>query len=188
MVQADLSPSSKGTVNQTRPGDVTNVNKLNKAPPYTEDLSKLEVQIQHKFPCVNPMHVWETHLAPHMSPQFTVGVCIFPLIKTKCHNQLLLTFDQAASLQTRYNSSSLRKCGYQCKRAANAVLGALSDSELMWEILNTVSKVNEMTEVILFCWVFSVEKKKTQTALKLLKYITTPLKNPYKKEAYPQKG
>lgn len=57
MVQADLSPSSKGTVNQTRPGDVTNVNKLNKAPPYTEDLSKLEVQIQHKFPCVNPMHV-----------------------------------------------------------------------------------------------------------------------------------
>lgn len=57
MVQADVFPSSKGTVNQITPGDITNVNKLNKASLYTEDLSKPEFHIQHKFPCVNPMHV-----------------------------------------------------------------------------------------------------------------------------------
>lgn len=45
MVQADLFPSSKGTVNPISPGDVTNVNKLNKSL-FTEELSMLEIHIQ----------------------------------------------------------------------------------------------------------------------------------------------
>lgn len=57
MVQADLFPSSKGTVNPITPGDVTNVNKLNEPLLFTEELFKLEVHIQQEFPCVNPVHV-----------------------------------------------------------------------------------------------------------------------------------
>lgn len=57
MVQADLFPSSKGTVDPSTPGDVTNVNKLSKPPLFTGELSKLEVHIQQEFPCVNPEHV-----------------------------------------------------------------------------------------------------------------------------------
>lgn len=57
MVQADLFLSSKGTVNPITPGDVTNINKLNKPPLSTEELSKLEIHIQQEFPRVNPVHV-----------------------------------------------------------------------------------------------------------------------------------
>lgn len=56
MVQADLFPSSKGTVSPITPGDVTNVTKLNKSL-FTEQLSKLEIHMQQEFPCVNPVHV-----------------------------------------------------------------------------------------------------------------------------------
>lgn len=57
MVQADLFPSSKGTVNPITAGDVTNVTKLNKPSLFTEELSKLEIHIQQEFPRVNPVHV-----------------------------------------------------------------------------------------------------------------------------------